>query len=527
MWPAEAGWWALFLFLWMVTNATASRPCIPKYFRKNAMVCVCNATYCDTMDPVLLPPVGHYLKYETTKAGQRLEPSTGKFGLNRTQSGSRYTYNPFVQYQHIKGFGGSNTDAAAIIIMQLSPAAQKHLLRSYFSEEGIEYNLLRFPMACSDFSTRPYSYADDCPYDYELNCFRLVQEDLEFRIPLFHHIRALSVRPLSLVASPWTSPGWLKVSDKVMGKARLKGKAGDKFHKTWANYFIRFLDEYERHKIRFWAITSQNEPSFGQWLPMENFPNIIYSAEEQRDFISQDLGPTLTASRHRDVLLLMLDDQRSKVLDWAKVVLGNSSAAQYVAGIAVHWYTDDLTVPGLTLDPTRELYPNYFLIYTEAANGYRPWERKVVLGSWERGISYSHNIATNLNSYVTGWIDWNLALDMQGGPNYVRNFVDSPIIVNTHKDEFYKQPMFYHLAHFSKFILEGSVRVSLTSDKPLGDCRLVTTAFLRPDCVSVLVVINRCVGKVAFSISDDGLGFLEDISPANSIQTYLWRRPRC
>lgn len=59
------------------------------------------------------------------------------------------------------------------------------------------------------------------------------------QIPLFHHIRALSARPLSLMASPWTSPGWLKVSDKVMGKARLKGKAGDKFHKTWADYFIR------------------------------------------------------------------------------------------------------------------------------------------------------------------------------------------------------------------------------------------------------------------------------------------------
>ncbi|KAJ6626114.1 hypothetical protein lerEdw1_014760, partial [Lerista edwardsae] len=509
------------------SSPAARYPCKPKYVGKDALLCVCNATYCDTMDPLLLPPVGHYLKYQTTKAGLRLEPSLGRFQLEPTKSGTEYTYNASVRFQHIKGFGGSHTDAAALNILRLSAGAQEHLLRSYFSKEGIEYNLLRWPMACSDFSIRAYSYDDDCPDDYELKCFSLVQEDTEFRIPLFHRIRDLAARPLSLVTSPWTAPGWLKTNGEVKGKGRLKGKAGDKYHKTWANYFIRFLDEYAKHNITFWALTAQNEPATAK-VPVafySGFPNMMFSAEEQRDFIVQDLGPALTASRHRDVLIIIHDDQRITVPNWAKVVFGNSSAAKYVAGIGVHWYMDRVVPSSLSLEDTHRLYPNYFLLYTEACNGFRLWETNVDLGSWKRGIRYSLNIATNLNSYVTGWIDWNLALDLQGGPNFVYNFVDSPIIVNPKKDEFYKQPMFYHLAHFSKFIPEGSVRVALTSNNPPGNCQLVAAGFLRPDGTSVAVVINRCGTALDFSISNKHIGYLEDSAPADSIQTYLWRRP--
>ncbi|XP_008940238.1 PREDICTED: glucosylceramidase-like, partial [Merops nubicus] len=106
--------------------------------------------------------------------------------------------------QKVKGFGGSVTDAAALNILSLPETAQNHLLRSYFSDEGLEYNLVRLPM-----------------------------------IPLLHRALAMSKRPLSLYASPWTSPTWMKTSESYVGKGTLKGQAGDKYHKTWANYFIR------------------------------------------------------------------------------------------------------------------------------------------------------------------------------------------------------------------------------------------------------------------------------------------------
>ncbi|KAM3824816.1 lysosomal acid glucosylceramidase-like [Vipera latastei] len=494
----------LCLILQGMVQARASQPCSPKFLSSKAMVCVCNATYCDTVEPVSLPDVGNFIKYTTSRDGQRLERSQGQIDASPGASaGILYAYNPSVQYQYIKGFGGSLTDSAAINILNLSYAAQNHLLRSYFSEEGLEYNLIRFPMGCSDFSTRPYSYADRCVDDFELKCFELAPEDTELRIPLLHRIMAHAERPLSLVCSPWTSPGWLRVNNQVLGKSRIKGKPGDRYHKTLANYFIRFLDEYAKNNITFWALSSQNEPIYGIFVPREDFPVNHFSHQHQRDFIIEDLGPALAASRHAGVHLIIYDDQRISLPYWASQVIGNSTAAAFVSGIGIHWYTDLVTPPEPTLDVTHRLYPDFFLLYTEACNGFLPLSVKVALGSWERGTYYSRNILTNLNHFVTGWIDWNLALDMEGGPNWVDNPVDSPIIVNPLKDEFYKQPMFYHLGHFSKFIPEGSVRVGFTSNCLFDSCQLKTSAFLRPDGVAVVVVLNDWFVDIPFTISDD------------------------
>ncbi|NXY92115.1 GLCM Glucosylceramidase, partial [Alcedo cyanopectus] len=113
--------------------------------------------------------------------GKRLERSEGRFQHSLRAPGLLLTLNISTRYQHVKGFGGSLSDAAALNILALSQPAQDHLLRSYFSESGIEYNLIRLPMACSDFSVRPYSY-DDVPDDYELKHFKLAEEDVEMKV---------------------------------------------------------------------------------------------------------------------------------------------------------------------------------------------------------------------------------------------------------------------------------------------------------------------------------------------------------
>ncbi|KAM4644245.1 lysosomal acid glucosylceramidase-like [Amazona ochrocephala] len=129
-----------------------------------------------------------------------------------------------------------------------------------------------------------------------------------------------------------------------------------------------------------------------------------------------------------------------------------------------------------------------------------------------------------LNHFVSGWTDWNLALDTKGGPNWVKNYVDSPVIVDSSKDIFYKQPMFYHMGHFSKFIPEGSQRVGLQQSRRCLFCQLEHVAVLRPDGALVLVVLNRSGREVPFGIQDPAVGFIEAVAPANSIQTYLWRQ---
>ncbi|NXU50179.1 GLCM Glucosylceramidase, partial [Turnix velox] len=119
-----------------VPNAAGGHPCSPKDFGHGSLVCVCNATYCDTLDPVVLPPPGTYIKYVSSKAGKRLEHSQGTFQPNTQTTDFHLTLDTTQLYQKVKGFGGSVTDSAAINIQSLSKDAQRHLLRSYFSEEG-------------------------------------------------------------------------------------------------------------------------------------------------------------------------------------------------------------------------------------------------------------------------------------------------------------------------------------------------------------------------------------------------------
>eukprot|EP00076_Gallus_gallus_P033738 XP_024999276.1 glucosylceramidase-like isoform X2 [Gallus gallus] len=203
------------------------------------MVCVCSAAYCDAVEPVVLPGAGGFVTYESSKAGKRLQRSEGTFRHSLSAPDVLLTLDVSARFQRLKGFGGSLSDAAALNIVALPQPAQEELLRSYFSDSGIEYNLIRVPMGCSDFSTRPYSY-DDVPDDFELRHFALAEEDLEMKIPLLRRAIAMAKRPLSIYGSPWTAPAWMKSNGDIRGKGTLKGRAGAKYHRAWANYFVRY-----------------------------------------------------------------------------------------------------------------------------------------------------------------------------------------------------------------------------------------------------------------------------------------------
>ncbi|XP_053482745.1 lysosomal acid glucosylceramidase isoform X1 [Ictalurus furcatus] len=494
-----------------------SDECKVRSFGQSSVVCECNATYCDSVGHVSLPPVGHFLSFLSSKAGQRLQREQGQVQKNSTGAALRITLVPTEKYQHVKGFGGAMTDAAAMNILFLSTGAQNQLLRQYFSPEGIEYNVVRVPMASCDFSTRLYTYADS-PDDYSLLNFSLAEEDTRMKIPLLQRAQALSARPLSLFAAAWSSPAWLKTSGALIGKGSLKGKPGGKEYKTWAQYYIRFLEEYEKHNLSFWGLTTGNEPTAGE-LTNYSFQALGFTPELQRDWIAMDLGPALHSSPYAKTRLMILDDNRLLLPHWAKVVLSDIHASRYVHGIGVHWYWDHLVPAKISLTATHELYPEYFILGTEACPGWSSLDHGVRLGSWERAEDYAHDIIEDLNNYVTGWTDWNLALDMSGGPNWVKNFVDSPIIVDRTKDVFYKQPTFYSMAHFSKFLWEGSQRigVSVSEHTSLESC-----AFIRPDGSVVLIVLNRSDAEVGFEVWDQTLGFLPASVPPHSILTLLW-----
>lgn len=508
----------LVLLTGIATLTRGNRECVARNFGHGSVVCECNSTYCDSMGPDSLPGLGQFASYLTSQAGSRLDRSQGQVLKNSPGIAAlRLTIVPYQKYQKIRGFGGSMTDAAALNILGLSPGTQDQLLRQYFSPEGIGYSVVRVPMASCDFSTRLYTYADS-PGDYNLKNFTLVPEDTKLKIPLLQRAKAMSSRPLSLLASAWSAPAWMKTNGALTGKGSLKGQPGGKEHKTWAQYYVRFLEEYARLNLTFWAMTTGNEPSAGQ-MTNYSFQALGFTPEEQRDWVVLDLGPALHASPFSKTHLIILDDNRLLLPHWAKVVLSDVRAARYVHGVGVHWYLDTVVPAEFSLGTTHHLYPEYYLFGTEACAGWNPLDRGVRLGSWDRAEQYAHDIIQDLNHYVAGWTDWNLALDLQGGPNWVKNFVDSPVIVDNNKDVFYKQPTFYSMAHFSKFLWEGSQRVGVSFSK---ETALESSAFIRPDGSVVLTILNRSSSDVQLEVWHPTVGYISASSPAHSLLTLAW-----
>ena len=303
------------------------------------------------------------------------------------------------------------------------------------------------------------------------------------KIPLIKTAKTLRPTPLKLFASPWSAPAWMKSNNHLNGQGYLLPE----YYQAWANYFVKFLNAYKDNDITFWGLTAQNEPWDGI-VPNFTFNAMGWNSSTQREWIVNNLGPALEDNGYSDIQLMILDDQRPLAPKWARDVLADDKAMKYVSGIGIHWYMDDVIPVPFALDQTHEEFPNKFLFYTEACNGDKPWDtEKVMLGDWHRGEKYIHNIIEDLNHWVTGWTDWNLVLDLQGGPNWAGNFVDAPIIVEPEAGVFYKQPMYYALGHISRFLIPRSIRIGMTKDYD----SIEAVAFKRPDELIAVIILNR------------------------------------
>jgi len=297
-----------------------------------------------------------------------------------------------------------------------------------------------------------------------------------------------------------------------MGK--LKGHAGGRYSKTWANYFVKFLDAYQDAGFPFWGITTQNEPSMGHVIP-GRWQETGWSAQSLNSFIKTDLGPALHENNYQDLKVISLDDQRPFLRDWADVLFSDPVTHQYVDGLGIHWYWN-WGFPASIQRKEHDKNPDKFLIATEACNIN---QNSVLLGDWHSGVKYSLDILENLNNWAIGWVDWNLCLNLEGGPNWVKNFVDSPIIVNATADEFYRQPMYYHMAHFSKFLFEGSVKINFDTSIQVDNLKLFTGK--NPDGRLVLVAVNKDPSNIPATILHGNKRF-DVVVPSHSIQTYTW-----
>ncbi|VEN46551.1 unnamed protein product, partial [Callosobruchus maculatus] len=363
--------------------------------------------------------------------------------------------------------------------------------RSYFSKDGLEYSLGRVPIGGTDFSTRAYSYVSE-ELDPQLKSFRLQVEDFKYKIPIIKKARELS-EDLKLFSSAWTAPKWMKTNGKYTGPVSF---LKEEYYQQWADYHVKFLDAYSEQNVTFWGMTTGNEPLSGILnMPV---PSVAWVAPTQREWVQNNLGPAIRKSKHSKIRLMALDDQIFLLPFYMEIMFKSKKVEQYIDGIAVHWYQEGVS-PSLSLSDTHKSFPKKFILATEASWGAKK-QTKVCLGCWNRGEEYVDRIIYYIENFVTGWMDWNMVLDLDGGPSYYKNFLDAPIIVNPEAGEFYKQPMFYAMGHFSKFIPPGSHRIETQySGKDIS-----AAGFKRPDGIVVLVILNKCSGDRKLTIKKSG-----------------------
>lgn len=402
------------------------------------------------------------------------------------------------RYQSIVGFGGAFTEAAAYTLSKISKDKREEVIKKYYSkEDGIGYNLGRVHIHSCDFALENYTYVKE--NDICLESFD-IERDRKLVLPLIKDAENESGEKITILASPWSPPAWMK-SNKEMNNG---GKLLPEYQEVWAKYYTKFIKEYQKEGIDIWGITVQNEPA-----AVQVWDSCIYTAEEERDFIKNYLGPTMHNEGLDKVNILIWDHNRDLIVERASVVLGDPEAAKYVWGTGFHWYVSEEFE---NVGKVHELFPDKHLLFTEGCQ-----EGGVKLGEWFTGERYGRNIIGDLNNWTEGYLDWNIVLDETGGPNHVGNLCDAPIIVDTKTNELHYNSSYYYIGHFSKYIKKGAVRIGVENLNK----NLQVTSFLNPDGEIVIVAMNETENKIDFSMEYNNQT-IELSLAEHSIVTYVF-----
>lgn len=385
-------------------------------------------------------------------------------------------------FQTYVGIGGAITDASAETFFKLPKDKQDELMKAYFSRDsGIGYNIVRTNINSCDFSSESYTYIQD--FDSSLATFD-VAPDRRFKIPMIKEAHRLVGKDWMFYGSPWSPPAWMKDNNNMLKG----GKLLPQYYGAWAAYYPKFIKAYEAEGIPVWGISIQNEP-----MATQTWESCIYTAEEERDFLKNHLGPTMHKEGLKDKKIIVWDHNRDLIYQRAQTYLNDPEAAKYIWGIGFHWY-EDWSGGQPMYDNLRRVYeafPDKHILFTEGcaesfkANGYH---------NWLLGEEYGRAMINDFNNGMVGFTDWNILLDETGGPNHVKNFCFAPVHGDTRTGKLIYTNAYYYIGHFSKFIQPGAKRVIAAPSRS----QLLSTAFVNPDGSLIVVVMNQSDKEVPY-----------------------------
>ncbi|WP_165219443.1 glycoside hydrolase family 30 protein [Aquisphaera insulae] len=402
---------------------------------------------------------------------------------------------PARTYQTIDGFGYTLTGGSAGLMRRMSPTARAALLKELFSTEGVGLGIsyLRLSIGASDLNDRVFSY-DDAPAgdaDPELKRFDLGPDRLDV-IPTLKEI--LEIAPeIKLMGSPWSPPAWMKSNGKTMG-----GSLRPEFRGAYAAYLVKYILAMRAEGIRIDAITVQNEP-----LHPGNNPSLLMKAEEQAAFVRDHLGPAFRKSGI-DTKIVVYDHNCDRP-EYPLAILADPEARRYIDGSAFHLYAGKIAA----MSRVHEAHPDKNLYFTEQwVGGPGDLAGDLAWHTRELTIGATRNWSRTM-------LQWNLAADPRYRPHTPGGCTRCLGAITIDGNTVTRNPAYYTVAHASKFVRPGSVRVH--SNEPPG---LPNVAFRSPDGRRIVIILNDGKSTSSFQVHE-GRRSINTSLPAGAVGTFV------
>jgi glucosylceramidase len=429
-----------------------------------------------------------------------------------------------VVHQEIAGFGASFLEAGMICLNSLDSQQQESVLRALFDpKDGAGFSAMKTVIAATDFmSAGPWYTYDETPGDVRLKHFS-IQRDLGPNGLIPYIKRARKYGSFILQAPMDYPPDWMLVD------VNSNQNVDKKYFHTLAQYYLRYLQEYQKNGIFIDYLSLFNEPLVYTKIPYASI----------RDLLKNDVGPLFAEHGVKTSIQLSEDPTRVGANDRYPILLDDPEARKYVASIPYHGY--DFT--RLKKPPTREngynfrefeniaglhkKYPDLLLWMTEVCYfGGTPWAKPLPRYDYEDSDFWVNQIISDLEAGASAWTYWNMILDQNGGPwlispihNDPDNNVQHPVVIidrNTKKVSY--TGLYYALAHFSKFVWPGSIRIGSAGNEPGVRC----VAFKSPDGGFVAQLVNSRNEDAKVSVESHGRSLSLSLPPV-SISTCIWK----
>lgn len=376
---------------------------------------------------------------------------------------------PELTYETFEGFGGAVTEAAAYVYSLMNEEQKKQVVDTYFSEDEMNYKLVRIHMDSCDFCLDTYEAMSD-PLDTELKSFSFERTE-KYIIPMLEDIKKTAGDGLKLMLTPWSPPAFMKTN----GDRKKGGKLKPEYRRMWAEYICRYIKEFIDRGYHVQRISLQNEPK-----AVQAWDSCLFSAEEEKVFLRDFMYPAMQANGYGDIEIFIWDHNKERIYERVRDVVDDSTR-HMVAGAAFHWYSGDHFE---AMELVRQFYPDVKMIMSESCLEYRLFDEKNIENVTNK---LCHEIIGDLNHGMCAFYDWNLLLDEKGGPNHVGNYCHAPFLYDTGTGELMPQKTQRQYYHFTHNITPGSVRIGTTKYTEQID----VTAYRTPEGKIAVVLLNK------------------------------------